>query len=40
MPEQLPAYMDADQLFSLKIPRSRMLEIEELRVSIEPWGFK
>jgi len=32
MPDQLPQYMDADQLFSLKIPKARMKQISELKV--------
>ena len=32
MPDQLPQYMDADQLFTLKIPKARMKQISELKV--------
>ena len=33
MPDQLPKYMDAEQLFTLKIPKTRMKQISELKVS-------
>ena len=33
MPDQIPPYMNADQLFSLKIPKARMKQISELKVS-------
>ena len=33
MPDQLPMYMDAEQLFTLKIPKASMMTIEEFRVS-------
>ncbi|XP_067932999.1 calcium and integrin-binding family member 2-like [Watersipora subatra] len=31
MPDQIPQYMDADQLFSLKIPKARMKQTAELK---------